>query len=643
MSIVTVSKLCVSFGERKILDDVSFNVEKNDKIGLTGRNGAGKTTLLNILCGKIEYESGQVVKGQDVKIGYMQQYIDPLNSLSIYEELLSVSRYLSKMEDELKRLSMMIDEGANDIDSLIIKHSELREKFEREGGLTYKSRTRSALTGMGFSENEFDMPVSSLSGGQRSKLNLLKLLFSKCDLMLLDEPTNHLDISSVTWLENFLREQNCAMIIISHDRYFLDRVTRRTIEIENGKCISYTGSYSQFLIKKESQRKAQENKYKNDIKEIKRIEGIIAQQKQWNREKNLRTARSKQKEIDRIREDLIEPENDTQNIRMDFGIRKESGYDVLSVKGLKKSYSEKNLFDNVTFDISKGERVFILGDNGCGKTTLFKILKGKVKADKGSFYYGTNVETGYFDQLGENLNLNNNAVDEVWNTFPFMNQTRIRNALALFLFKGDDVYKSLSAMSGGERARISLVKLMLGGYNFLLLDEPTNHLDANSREVLEDTLRDYEGTLLIISHDRYFINKLSDRVLLLNKNGVREYKGNYDDYISRVRDNITADGGENEGQKEKKELNEYQLKKLRQSEERKRKTKLKKTEDEIESLEEEKESLESLIERDDVTSDYEKLMELTQKLDNANQRLEELYGIWEELESQAPADSEQKL
>ena len=632
MPIMTVSKLSMSFGDRRLFDDVSFIIDKNDKIGLTGRNGTGKTTLINLMSKRLEPSEGSVVKSADIKIGYMDQYIDPKQNGSIYDELLTVSKDLEDMEKELHDLTVLIDENPSNIDDLIQRQSDLRETFEREGGLTYISRTKSALRGFGFSEKEFDMPVSALSGGQRSKLNLLKLILSRCDLMLLDEPTNHLDISSVMWLENFLRDCSSAMVIISHDRYFLDRVTNRTIEIENGKCIAYTGAYSAFIKKKEAEKEAQKSRYDNDIKEIRRIEGIITQQKQWNRERNLRTARSKQKEIDRIKENLEIPDAELENIRIRFDIKKESGFEVLSVKDIKKSFGGKDLFSNVTFDVSKGERVFILGDNGCGKTTLLKILCGKLRADKGFCVYGTNVETGYFDQMGENLNLNNTAIDEVWNAFPFMSQTHIRNALASFLFKGDDVLKKISSMSGGEKARISLVKLMLGGYNFLLLDEPTNHLDASSREVLEETLSSFEGTLLIVSHDRYFINKISQRILTLDKNGVCEYIGNYDDYLERVQKE--KEGGTDAGLSEKpvKQLNEYQLRKQRESEERKRKTKLKKTEEEIAELEKEEKTLSEKLESGDVQTDYEKLMEISQKLDDIHNKLDGLYETWESLE-----------
>ena len=630
MPVLSLSKLSMSFGERELFRDLSFEVDARDKVGLIGRNGVGKTTLFKIICGELDPTAGVVAAERGLVIGYMEQHACSDSSRSIYDELESVFDALKETEREIERLTAQIDSGGRNLDALIERQTQLIDAFEAQGGLTYKSRTRSALLGLGFKEAEFGMPTSALSGGQRSKLSLLKLLLSKSDLLLLDEPTNHLDIRSVSWLEGFLRDFRGAMIIVSHDRYFLDAVTNKTVEIEHGKSMTYKGAYSEFIQKKQAVIEAQKNQYANDMKEIRRIEGIIEQQRRWNRERNIRMAESKQKEVDRIKERLVVPDGELENMRMRFEPRHESGSDVLIVRNLRKAFGDKKLFKNVNMHIKKGERVFILGENGCGKTTLFRILNRQQYADEGEYIYGANVDQGYFDQMQENLNLNNTAIDEIWNTYPFLTETKVRSSLAAFLFKGDEVFNPLSAMSGGERARVSLLKLMLGGYNLLLLDEPTNHLDASSREALEDTLLGFEGTLVIISHDRYFINKLADRVLVLTPDGMTEYLGNYDYYLEKQTEETSP--LTEKAEKKEKPLNDYQLKKQRQSEERKRRTKLARTEADIEQMEGEVEALQAQLSSEQVQSDYEQLLTLTQSLEEKQQQLEALYETWAELQ-----------
>lgn len=636
MPALSVRNLTMTFIERNLFTDVSFDVEERDKVGFIGANGVGKTTLFKILNGEISPVSGTVTFSKNVRPGYMEQHACNNPRADVYHELLSVFDYLSDMETEISALAHQIDNKSGNLDELVERQTMLIEQFERAGGLTYKSRTRSALLGLGFSENDFTMLVGNLSGGQRSKLCLAKLLLSQSNMLLLDEPTNHLDIDAIAWLEGFLRDFKGAMIIISHDRYFLDNVTNKTIELEHNRAMVYTGSYSEFVKKKESVNESLKNKYEHDLKEIKRIEGIVEQQKRWGQAHNFITAASKQKEADRIKDQLVAPESELETMRMHFEPRCESGNDVLICKNLAKSFDDKQLFKNVDIHIRKGERVFIIGGNGCGKTTLFRILMGKTPMDSGEYDYGANVEIGYFDQMQQNLDLSKTALDEVWDTFPNMTQTEVRSALASFLFKGDEVFKPLSKMSGGERARVSLLKLMLKGSNFLLLDEPTNHLDASSREELEKTLLNYSGTMLIVSHDRYFINKIADRILLLTNNGVKEYLGNYDYYLERT----TAEKQGvvlTESKKEKKEKpqNDYFLQKQKQSEERKRQTKLKKAETEIERLDEEIAKTQELLSSEEVAADYEKLMELSKLLEDLQKQQEEQYEIWEELESMA--------
>lgn len=636
MPALSVRNLTMTFIERNLFTDVSFDVEERDKVGFIGANGVGKTTLFKILNGEISPVSGTVTFSKNVRPGYMEQHACNNPRADVYHELLSVFDRLSDMETEISALAHQIDNKSGNLDELVERQTMLIEQFERAGGLTYKSRTRSALLGLGFSENDFTMPVGNLSGGQRSKLCLAKLLLSQSNMLLLDEPTNHLDIDAIAWLEGFLRDFKGAMIIISHDRYFLDNVTNKTIELEHNRAMVYKGSYSEFVKKKESVNESLKNKYEHDLKEIKRIEGIVEQQKRWGQAHNFITAASKQKEADRIKDGLVAPESELETMRMHFEPRCESGNDVLICKNLAKSFDNKQLFKNVDIHIRKGERVFIIGGNGCGKTTLFRILTGKTPMNSGEYDYGANVEIGYFDQMQQNLDLSKTALDEVWDTFPNMTQTEVRSALASFLFKGDEVFKPLSKMSGGERARVSLLKLMLKGSNFLLLDEPTNHLDASSREELEKTLLDYSGTMLIVSHDRYFINKIADRILFLTNNGVTEYLGNYDYYLERTTaEKSGAVPTENKKDKKEKTQNDYFLQKQKQSEERKRQTKLKKAEAEIERLDEEIAKTQELLSSEEVAADYEKLMELSKLLEDLQKQQEEQYEIWEELESMA--------
>ncbi len=636
MPALSVRNLTMTFIERNLFTDVSFDVEERDKVGFIGANGVGKTTLFKILNGEISPVSGTVTFSKNVRPGYMEQHACNNPRADVYHELLSVFDYLSDMENEISALAHQIDNKSGNLDELVERQTMLIEQFERAGGLTYKSRTRSALLGLGFSENDFAMPVGNLSGGQRSKLCLAKLLLSQSNMLLLDEPTNHLDIDAIAWLEGFLRDFKGAMIIISHDRYFLDNVTNKTIELEHNRAMVYKGSYSEFVKKKESVNESLKNKYEHDLKEIKRIEGIVEQQKRWGQAHNFITAASKQKEADRIKDQLVAPESELETMRMHFEPRCESGNDVLICKNLAKSFDDKQLFKNVDIHIRKGERVFIIGGNGCGKTTLFRILTGKTPMDCGEYDYGANVEVGYFDQMQQNLDLSKTALDEVWDTFPNMTQTEVRSALASFLFKGEEVFKPLSKMSGGERARVSLLKLMLKGSNFLLLDEPTNHLDASSREELEKTLLDYSGTMLIVSHDRYFINKIADRILLLTNDGVKEYLGNYDYYLERTTaEKQVAVQAESKKDKKEKPQNDYFLQKQKQSEERKRQTKLKKAEAEIERLDEEIAKTQELLSNEEVAADYEKLMELSKLLEDLQKQQEEQYEIWEELESMA--------
>ena len=617
MNVLDVQNLTLSFGENTLFSNVSFSIKEGEKAGLVGVNGAGKTSLFKIITGEYSADSGSCFISKNARLGYMQQHTCSVER-TVWNELVSVFNDLIEIEQELEDISNKLSENADK--ALIERQDYLTNKFNQNGGLTYKSMTRSALIGLGFTEEDFSKSTALLSGGQRSKLILAKLLLSRADFLLLDEPTNHLDISAIAWLEDFLLSFKGACLIISHDRYFLDKVTGKTVEIENKKVRSYTGNYSTFLVKKQAEQKAIEEKYENDIKEIERLEGIIAQQRQWNREKNIKTAESKEKVVERIKAQLVVPDSKVEKIRFDFTPKCVSGEDVLRADGVSKSFGSKKIFKNVSFGIKRGERVFLLGDNGCGKTTLLKILMGDLSRDDGSFSFGASLMTGYFDQVQEKLDLSKTVIDEVWSAFPFMTETAVRNALAAFLFKGDEVFKKLELCSGGERARVALLKLMLGGFNFLLLDEPTNHLDAFSREELENTLLNYQGTMLIVSHDRYFINKLATRIFELTPDGCNNYLGNYDDY---AQNRYVAKA--EKAVKEKSKVNDYKLKKERQSTLRRLTAKSKSLESEIEATEAELERVQSALN----TADYNELMELTAQLDELSKKRNDLYEEWE--------------
>ena len=634
MPVLSVHNLKMTYIERNLFTDVSFNIEERDKVGFIGANGVGKTTIFRIIDGEVSPTGGSVSISKDTRVGYMQQHACTHPQRGIYDEVLSVFDYLEEMQSEIDALSTQIECGEGDIDKAVSRQTQLIDEYERQGGLTYKSRAKSALMGLGFKEEEFSKPTGTLSGGQMSKLSLCKLLLSKANFLLLDEPTNHLDIEAVTWLEGFLKDFKGEAIIISHDRFFLDAVTNKTIELEHNKITTYEGNYSTFIKKKEHEQEAIRNKYHNDMREIKRVEGIIEQQKRWNREKNLVTARSKQHQVDKIKEQLVTPDSELETLSFALEPKRESGQDVLMCYDLEKSFDGKKIFSNLSMHIKKGERVFVIGPNGCGKSTLFKLLTSQHEPDEGAIRFGAKVDLSYFDQMQNDLDLSKSALDEVYDEYPSMDLTQVRTALGSFMFKGDDVFKQLSRMSGGERARVSLLKLMLKQGNLLLLDEPTNHLDTSSREALEKTLLNYGGTMLIISHDRYFINKLATRILYMNEDGFTEYLGNYDDYLFRIQNTESEDVESSIVVESKPKLNDYQLQKQLQSEMRKRKTQLTKCENRIAELEGEIESLHTQMNNESVMSDYEKLSEITALLESNQSELDELYEKWEELSTQ---------
>ena len=629
MAIITVKGLSMEFGEQKLFDNMCFEVQSGDRIGLIGVNGCGKTTLFKLLAGEFEPSGGEIIINKNTKTGYMEQHVCREPDRSAYNEVLTVFEDIMDTERELERLGEMIAAKKGNIDSLVERQAFLNDEFTRREGLTYRARARSALLGLGFDDTQMQLPIRSLSGGQRAKLRLAKLLLCGANFLLLDEPTNHLDTRSVEWLEEYLIGSGCAYIVISHDRYFLDRVTTRTFELENKKMTPYKGNYSAYLPQRDERRLTAQRVYDNTVREINRLEGIIEQQRRWNREKNIRTAESKQKIIDRLERDLERPDRTPEAMTLKLSVNEQSGEDVLEVSGLALSFGEHNIFRNVSMEIHRGDRIFILGPNGCGKTSLIKTLLGQYQADCGRIRYGVGVKKGYYDQIQSGMDSIKTVFEEIADNYPSMTNTEIRSTLARLLFKNDDVFKPLSSLSGGERAKVLLTELMLSKANFLLLDEPTNHLDISSCEALQNALAGYEGTLLIVSHDRYLINALADKIFYLTAEGIQVYEGNYESFLQKFRPFDQKEKPSPAAAEEKQ--TEYKNKKERDARRRRDKARLARLEAEIACQEELMSSLDEELNDPANTSDYEKTMEITQRIDTEQGRLDEMYSEWEEL------------
>lgn len=635
MIVLSGNDISVSFGGETLFHDVNFRLEENGRAGLVGVNGCGKTTLMHVINGRQEAETGGISKAAGIKLGCMEQYVIRDDNITLYDEVLEIFRPLIDAENELADIAVAIDTGDHS-EQTLSRQMQLQERFEREGGLTYKSMTCSALVGLGFSEDDFNKPISVMSGGQKSKAQLAKLLLSGSNILLLDEPTNHLDITACEWLEKFLTEYKGAYIVISHDRYFLDKVTNTTFEMENRTLREYKGNYTRYLELKAEAREAQQRVYDRTVKEINRIEGIVEQQKRWGQEHNFITAASKQKQADRLKETLEKPEDLPEAIKFTFRAKEGGANDVLIAKGLSKSFDGTVVFTNAELDIKKNTTTFILGENGCGKTTLLKILTGEYQADSGEYKYGNNIQFGYYDQAQTDLDPSKTVIDEVWDRYPGMTQTQVRSALAQFLFKGDDVFKNVGKLSGGEKARVSLLKLMLSKANMLLLDEPTNHLDIHSREALENALASYGGTLLIVSHDRYLINKLADRIVWLGKTGTVNIDGNYDRYIelkeAKAQSEQAVQVKAAEGKK-----NDYKERKERESTLRKLSGALKRCEQAIDEIGLKTAELAQQMSQPEIATDYEKTSALAQEIEALKEKEEALTAEWMELSEQIEA------
>ena len=636
MIVLSCNNLNKSFGIDSILENVSFTVNENDKIGIIGVNGTGKTTLFKVISGIYGYDSGDIYTSKDCEIGYLEQNTNFHSENTIFEEVLEVFNNLIEMEKYLRNLEHQIAKESSNTNStklekLMNEYSHKLELFSDMNGYGYKSEAKGVLKGLGFSDEDMDKPISILSGGEKTRVLLGKLLLKKPTLLLLDEPTNHLDSEAIEWLEVFLKQYKGTVILISHDRYFLDQVVNRIFEIHNKKLKSYNGNYSKFIELSAAEKEIEQKKYEDQQKDIKKQEESIERLKAYGREKHLKRARSKEKALDKV-DVLDKPEAYRKKAKIEFNPTVTSGNDVLQIRNVSMGYGERILFKDLNLDIYRGEKVALIGANGIGKSTLFKIIMNELVPLSGEIKFGTNVNVSYFHQEQKTLNLNNTIIDEIWDNNPNLTQTSIRNMLGSFLFEGEEVFKQISTLSGGERARIAILKLILSNANFLLLDEPTNHLDIDSKEVLEQALFGYTGTIFTISHDRYFLNTVVDKVLVLDENGITEYLGNYDYYIEKKKQVQDLSQLEEKEEKTKTQIKDERRKEREQRElEKKNRVKRQNIEKEIEETELKIEKLDILLCQEEVYSNPERSKEVSQEKILLEDKLSNLYNEWENL------------
>lgn len=649
--ILQCSHICKSFATDVVLDDVSFHINDNEKAAIVGVNGSGKSTLLKIIVGKSRYDSGDIIIKKEATVGYLAQNQEFESGESIIEEMQTAKPEVKILEKKMHELSDRMNSASGDeLDSLIRQYDNARHRFEQLDGYSYESEINGVLKGLGFEDNDFTKPISKLSGGQKTRVALAKMLLQAPDLIILDEPTNHLDMNSIHWLEGYLAGYKGAVLIVAHDRYFLDKIVTKVVELRQTHSTVFSGNYSDYSIKRQALLDSLMKQYMNQQAEIKHQEEVITKLRSFNREKSIKRAESRQKMLDKM--DRIEkPIEENTQMHLLFTPKIQSGNDVLTVKNLSKSFGTLSLFSDIAFEVKRGEKVAIIGDNGTGKTTILKMINKMLAPDTGSITLGTNVQIAYYDQEHQVLHMEKTLFEEIQDTYPTMTNTQIRNMLAAFLFTEDDVFKKIKNLSGGERGRVSLAKLMLSDANFLILDEPTNHLDIDSKEILENAINNFEGTVLYVSHDRFFINKTATRILDLTKHQIVNYVGNYDYYLEKKEDNeraqlndtiiaaassdntVSASANTPEGQNATSDTKlSWKQQKEEQARLRKLENEVKKIEAEIEKLENENEELTELLQTDEVSTNSVKLQEISSKIEKNTNRLEELMERWESIQ-----------
>lgn len=629
--VLSCQNICKTFVEKPILNHISFHLNENDRLAIIGYNGAGKSTLLKILVGELSADEGEISMKKDTSLGYLAQHQDHSFHRTIFDELLSVKQEIIELDQQMRtyeqEMEVLFGEA---LEQKMNQYTNATHRFEQLNGFAYKSEITGILKGLGFAEEDFKKQINTLSGGQMTRVALGKLLLKNPDILLLDEPTNHLDVESIRWLENYLSHYNGAVIIVSHDRYFLDKIVNKVMEIEFGKSMLFNGNYTQFIDKRNQIKAIRQKEYENQQQEIKHQQEVIKKLKQFNREKSIRRAESREKALNKI-EVIEKPVEYNADMRLSIEPEVISGNDVLTLKDVEKSFGSKPLFHHINCNIFRGERVALIGPNGTGKTTLLKIICKKISKNNGTVQLGSGVSIGYYDQAQDNLDITKTIFDEISDTYPDLTNTKIRNTLAAFLFYGEDVFRPISSLSGGEKGRVSLAKLMLSHANFLILDEPTNHLDIHSKEILESAMNMYTGTIFYVSHDRYFINKTATRILEISNNGLTSYSGNYQDYLSQKEKEAAITTEKEKAADITESKLDWQQQKETQAKQRKKENRLKKIEETITALEERQQEIQNQMALPEIATDVAKLMELSTEQASVSASLEELYEEWESL------------